>query len=114
MLENVGFSDPQKAGAADLEREVDRVLLSFYAPASIVVTRQFRVIGRRGNLEPFGLPGRFAKLPGGALGDAIRHGIETASQNSSATVEEIPAARINIIPIPAAAARRGLFLVIFE
>src|SRR5947208_11836504 len=114
MLENRRLKFQQDAAGVDLEREVDRVLLSFYAPASIVVTRQFRVIDRRGNLEPFGLPGRFAKLPSGVLGDAIRRGIEVASQNDSAAIEETPGARISILPITASTLRKRVFVVILE
>src|SRR3954449_10500865 len=99
-MEDTGLSHPTHIGGTDLGREVDRALLSFYAPASIVVTRQFRVVDRRGNLEPFGLPERFTKVPPGEIGDAIRRGVEAASQNDSAAGEKVSAtAQLCIIPI---------------
>jgi two-component system CheB/CheR fusion protein len=114
MSDNLGVKHPENAAAADLGREVDRVLLSFYAPASLVVTRQLRVIDRRGNLEPFGFPARFRKAPAGVVGDAIRRGIEAASHNNVPVVEEIPGARISILPIAVTVRRKTLFVVIFE
>ena len=114
MSENVGRR-AQPAGEGDFGPHVDQALLSFYAPASLVVTRQLRVVDRRGNLEPFKLPERFTKVPPGVLGDAIRRGIEAVAQNDSAHAEEVAGvARVNILPITAGSARKRLFVVILR
>ncbi len=115
MLEKQASSRADLNGAAGDGREADRALLEFYAPAAIVVTRQWRVLERRGNLRPFGLPDRFTRVPQNSLGEAIRRGVETAALADRRHVEELPGqARLSIMPLAASGPRKRLFLVIFQ
>ena len=112
-MADMALSQSKATGIQDPARELDQTLLSFYAPAVIVVTRQFRVVERRGNLEPFGLPARVTKVPSGPLGDAIRRAVDASAECECPCSEVLSAiAAIHVVPLPSL--KRRLFAVILQ
>ena len=120
--------EPPRA-PVDLQREADRLLLSRYAPASVIVNEQLEIVQIKGHT------GKFLELPSGkaslnilkmarsgllfdlqnALEETRHSGTETVRQNvqvddngSSSTVT------LRILPFKTPVQERNSFLIIFE
>jgi two-component system CheB/CheR fusion protein len=107
--------DTDNRAEGDLSREVDQALLSFYAPAALVLTRQLRVLERRGDLSRFGLPKRFTRVPAGVVGDAVRRAVDSAAECDCSCSENLAdIACVTAAPIAASSRRKRPFLVVFQ
>ena len=115
--------------AFDVQKEVERILLSEYAPAGVVVNSDLNIIQFHGHmgsyLEP--APGQaslnLAKLTYGALSLDVRTIIHAAKKQDSPVVREgvriktdgrYRAITLEVVPIKGAGARERYFLILFR
>ncbi len=115
--------------AADVQRDVDHVLLARYAPACVLVDGDGEILQYRGRTGPFlePSPGQphhsLVKMSRAGLGPEVRAALQRAQREDTAVRREnIPlresggARRVNIevVPLPGVAAQERHFIVVFE
>ena len=119
---------PESWGHADVRKEVDRVLLSKYSPAGVVVDEDLEVIEIRGDAGPYlALPAgkvsfNLVKLiPDAGLFLEVEELIRQARESGEpARLERVPcgldenAAGVNLEAVPLDAHRKRAVLVLFE
>jgi two-component system CheB/CheR fusion protein len=116
----------ESAASFDLQKEADRVVLSQYAPAGVVVDRNLEVVQFRGKtsafLEPS--PGRASlnllKMARGELAVSIKKAFQSAIKQSAPVRSPVVSldsgreVRVEVHPLPSPSAEERYFLISFE
>jgi two-component system CheB/CheR fusion protein len=119
---------PEVSGGVDVRKEVDRILLSKYSPAGVVVDEDLEIVEIRGNAAPYlALPvGKVSfslmkLIPDTGLLLEVEKLIRQARQSAKpARREFVPygrdgtAALLHVEAVPLDAHRKGAVLVLFE
>ncbi len=116
----------ESAASFDLQKEADRVVLSQYAPAGVVVDRNLEVVQFRGKtstfLEPS--PGRASlnllKMARGELAVSIKKAVQAAIKRGTPVRSAVVSpdsgreVRVEVHPLPSPSADERYFLISFE
>jgi two-component system CheB/CheR fusion protein len=116
-------------GAADLQREVDRLLIHRYAPPGVLVSEDLEVLQFRGRTGPYlePAPGEacfdLLRMARESLFSPLRFAVEEARKTGQAVRKEgirhrdgdrIREIHLEVVPVRAIDGKRGGFLVLFE
>jgi len=113
----------------DLQKETDRIVLSRYGPAGVVVTDQLEIVQFRGDMSPYLKPTsgaaslNFLKLVRQDLAKELRTAVDLARRSTPVATQRLRVhggkqglqdLNVEILPVSAPQERGKLFLVLFE
>ena len=129
LLLSVAGNDRTGVGGLDSQKEIDRLLISRYAPPSVIVRSDLEILHYRGDTSPYlaPAPGRASLNLLKMLRDDLLLGVRSAMQRAKA--EEIPVRQeglrirvdgsermidVEVTPVKTGVQRADTFMVVFE